>query len=339
MTRIVARLCVLVVSAAAGVTAARALEAPAAAGGALGALAGVVAVLGEALAASLPIERLFWGLAGGLAGVGTGLVLGLVAAALIERGQAAVVALAVVLGAYTGAAMALGRLADLSAISARLFPVAGRGRGLDKILDTSAIIDGRIADICGSGFLDGTLVVPGFVLRELQRIADSSDARKRNRGKRGFEVLARLQRLPGVRLEIAEVEIAGVDEVDRQLLELARRRGGKVVTNDYSLNKLAELAGVAVLNVNELASAVRSAVLPGEALTVQVLREGKEPGQGVAYLDDGTMIVIEQGKRSIGQAVDVVVMSVLQTPAGRMVFTRTRDDAPSAVEARERADA
>ena len=152
-------------------------------------------------------------------------------------------------------------------------------------------------------------------------------------------MLARLQRLPGVRLEIAEVEIAGVEEVDRQLLELARRRGGKVVTNDYSLNKLAELAGVAVLNVNELASAVRSAVLPGEALTVQVLREGKEPGQGVAYLDDGTMIVIEQGKRSIGQAVDVVVTSVLQTPAGRMVFTRTRDDAPSAVEARERADA
>jgi uncharacterized protein YacL len=339
VTRTVARVFVIVVSAAAGGAVARTLEAPGAAGGAIGALAGVVAILLEALAASLPIERLFWGVVGGLTGVGTGLVLGVVAGALMERGQAAVVALAVVLGAYIGAAVALGRLADLSAISAWLFPAAGRGRGLDKILDTSAIIDGRIADVCGRGFLDGTLVVPGFVLRELQRVADSSDALKRNRGKRGFEVLGRLQRMPGVRVEIAEVEFPDVEEVDRKLLELARTRGGKVVTNDYSLNKLAELAGVAVLNVNELANAVKPAVLPGEAMTVQVLREGKEPGQGVAYLDDGTMVVIEQAKRSIGQAVDVVVTSVLQTPAGRMIFTRTRDDAPSAVAAPERADA
>jgi uncharacterized protein YacL len=339
VTRTVARVLVIVVSAAAGGAVARTLEAPGAAGGAIGALAGVVAILLEALAASLPIERLFWGVVGGLTGVGTGLVLGVVAGALMERGQAAVVALAVGLGAYIGAAVALGRLADLSAISAWLFPAAGRGRGLDKILDTSAIIDGRIADVCGRGFLDGTLVVPGFVLRELQRVADSSDALKRNRGKRGFEVLGRLQRMPGVRVEIAEVEFPDVEEVDRKLLELARTRGGKVVTNDYSLNKLAELAGVAVLNVNELANAVKPAVLPGEAMTVQVLREGKEPGQGVAYLDDGTMVVIEQAKRSIGQAVDVVVTSVLQTPAGRMIFTRTRDDAPSAVAAPERADA
>jgi uncharacterized protein YacL len=339
VTRTVTRLVVLVVSAAAGGAAARALEAPAAAGGALGALAGVAAVLLEALAVSLPIERLFWGVAGGLTGVGTGLILGLVAAALMERGQAAVVALAVALGAYAGAAVALGRLADLSAISARLFQVAGRGRGLDKILDTSAIIDGRIADVCGRGFIDGTLVVPGFVLRELQRIADSADALKRNRGKRGFEVLARLQRLPGVRVEIAEVESGGAEEVDPKLLELARRRGGKLVTNDYNLNRLAEVVGVAVLNVNELANAMKPVVLPGEAMTVQVLREGKESGQGVAYLDDGTMVVIEQGKRLIGQAIDVVVTSVLQTPAGRMIFTRTRDDTPSAVAAKERADA
>jgi uncharacterized protein YacL len=329
-----------VVSAAAGGAAARVLGAPVAAGVAVGALAGGVAVLLEVLAASLPIERLFWGVAGGLTGLGAGLVLGLVAALLMERGHAAVVVgLAAALGVYVGAAVALGRLAELSAISARLFPVAGRVRGLDKILDTSAIIDGRLADVCGTGFLDGTLVVPGFVLRELRRIADSPDVLKRNRGKRGFEVLGRLQRMPGVRVEIAEVDFAGVEEVDEKLLELARTRGGKVVTNDYNLNKLAELSGVAVLNVNELANAVKSMVIPGEAMTVQVLREGKEPGQGVAYLDDGTMVVIEQGKRSIGQALEVVVTSVLQTPAGRMIFTRTRDDAPSAAAARERGDA
>src|SRR2546426_684230 len=315
MIRTVVRLVVLVVSAAAGGATAHALEAPVAAGGVAGALAGGAAVLLEIAAASLPIERLVWGVAGGLAGLGVGLVLGLVAAALVAQGQAAVVALALALGAYVGAAVALGRLADLSAISARLFPATRGGRGLDKILDTSAIIDGRIADVCGTGFLDGPLVVPGFV------------------------VLGRLQRIPGLTVEIAEVDIAGVDDVDRKLLELARRRGGRIVTNDYNLNKLAELAGVAVLNVNELANAMKPVMLPGEAMTVQVLREGKESGQGVGYLDDGTMVVIEQGRRYIGQALDVVVTSVLQTPAGRMIFTRPRDDAPSAVTAPERADA
>ena len=339
MIRTVVRLVVLVVSAAAGGATAHALEAPVAAGGVAGALAGGAAVLLEIVAASLPIERLVWGVAGGLAGLGVGLVLGLVAAALVAQGQAAVVALALALGAYVGAAVALGRLADLSAISARLFPATRGGRGLDKILDTSAIIDGRIADVCETGFLDGPLVVPGFVLRELQRIADSSDALKRSRGRRGFEVLGRLQRIPGLTVEIAEVDIAGVEDVDRKLLELARRRGGRIVTNDYNLSKLAELAGVAVLNVNELANAVKPVMLPGEAMTVQVLREGKESGQGVGYLDDGTMVVIEQGRRYIGQALDVVVTSVLQTPAGRMIFTRPRDDAPSAVTAPERADA
>src|SRR5213083_3130776 len=332
MIRTVVRLVVLVVSAAAGGATAHALEAPVAAGGVAGALAGGAAVLLEIVAASLPIERLVWGVAGGLAGLGVGLVLGLVAAALV--------ALALALGAYVGAAVALGRLSDLSAISARFFPATRGGRGLDKILDTSAIIDGRIADVCGTGFLDGPLVVPGFVLRELQRIADSSDAPQRSRGRRGFEVLGRLQRIPGLTVEIAEVDIAGVEDVDRKLLELARRRGGRIVTNDYNLNKLAELAGVAVLNVNELANAVKPVMLPGEAMTVQVLREGKEPGQGVGYLDDGTMVVIEQGRRHIGRALDVVVTSVLQTPAGRMIFTRARDEAaPAAVAAPERADA
>ena len=340
MTNTVVRLVVLVVSAAVGGATAQALAAPVLAGGVAGALVGSAAVLLEVVAAWLPIERLAWGVAGGLAGLGVGLVVGLVAAALVPRGQASVVALALALGAYVGAAVVLGRLSDLSAISARFFPASSGRRGLDKILDTSAIIDGRIADVCGTGFLDGPLVVPGFVLRELQRIADSPDVLKRSRGRRGFEVLGRLQRIPGLRVEIAEVEVVGVEEVDRKLLEFARTREGKVVTNDYNLAKLAEVGGVAVLNVNELANAVKPVMLPGEAMTVQVLREGKEPGQGVGYLDDGTMVVIEQGRRHIGRALDVVVTSVLQTPAGRMIFTRARDEAaPSAVAAPERADA
>ena len=340
MTNTVVRLVVLVVSAAVGGATAQALAAPVLAGGVAGALVGGAAVLLEVVAAWLPIERLAWGVAGGLAGLGVGLVVGLVAAALVPRGQASVVALALALGAYVGAAVVLGRLSDLSAISARFFPASSGRRGLDKILDTSAIIDGRIADVCGTGFLDGPLVVPGFVLRELQRIADSPDVLKRSRGRRGFEVLGRLQRIPGLRVEIAEVEVVGVEEVDRKLLEFARTREGKVVTNDYNLAKLAEVGGVAVLNVNELANAVKPVMLPGEAMTVLVLREGKEPGQGVGYLDDGTMVVIEQGRRHIGRALDVVVTSVLQTPAGRMIFTRARDEAaPAAVAAPERADA
>jgi uncharacterized protein YacL len=326
----VVRLVVIGVSLAVGGMAAGAFEVPVAAGGAVGALAGLVAVLLEALLASRPIERLFWGVTGGLAGVGAGLVLGLVLALPLERGRAPVVLLAVGLGLYVGAAVALGRLADLSLISAWLFPAARRAHGLGTFVDTSAIIDGRIADVCGTGFLDGTLVVPGFVLRELQRLADSPDPLRRNRGKRGFEVLTRLQRTSGLRVELAEVDVAGVEEVDRKLLELARTRGGRVVTSDYNLNRLAELAGVVVLNVNELANAVKPVVLPGEAMTVQVLREGKEPGQGVAYLDDGTMVVVEQGKRYLGQVREVIVTSVLQTPAGRMIFARPRDDAPSA---------
>src|SRR5438552_3661458 len=229
-------------------------------------------------------------------------------------------------GAYGGAAVVVGRLSDRSAGSARFCPASSGRRGRDKILDTSAVIDGRIADVCGTGCLDGPLVVPGFVLRELQRIADSPDVLKRSRGRRGFEVLGRLQRIPGLRVEIAEVEVVGVEEVDRKLLEFARTREGKVVTNDYNLAKLAEVGGVAVLNVNELANAVKPVMLPGEAMTVQVLREGKEPGQGVGYLDDGTMVVVEQGRRLLGQEVPVVVTSALQTSAGRMVFARPRGD-------------
>jgi uncharacterized protein YacL len=193
-----------------------------------------------------------------------------------------------------------------------------------KLLDTSAIIDGRIADVVTTGFLAGPLVVPRFVLRELQRLADGGDPLRRNRGKRGFEVLKRLQDLQSV--NILEADVAGVADVDTKLVELARERGARVVTTDYNLNRMAELSGVHVLNVNDLANALKPVVLPGESLRVQVLREGKEPGQGVGFLDDGTMVVIEQGRRLLGQEVPVVVTSALQTSAGRMVFARPRAD-------------
>lgn len=329
MTRNVVRLVVLCVSIAIGASAARGIGAPAAVGAAAGAVAAVVAILLEIRAVSLPLERLVLGAAGGLLGLGAGLVVGAAAAGLVPAGAGASTrAVAVLLGAYVGAATALARLGDLDVIPGRLVG-AERRRGLDKILDTSAIIDGRIADVCETGFVDGRLVVPRFVLAELGRVADTPDGVRRSRGRRGFEVLQRLQRLPKVSVEIDERAVAGT-EVDQQLIELARARGGKLVTTDYNLNRLAELHGVPVLNVNELANALKPVVVPGEAMTVQVLREGKEPGQGVGYLDDGTMVVIEQGRRSIGQPLEVVVTSVLQTPAGRMIFARSREEAPVA---------
>lgn len=193
-----------------------------------------------------------------------------------------------------------------------------------KLLDTSAIIDGRIADVVATGYLEGPLFVPRFVLRELQRLADATDPLRRNRGKRGFEIVKRLQDLR--RVEILDADVGSVADVDDKLVELARQRGAQIVTTDYNLNRVAELNGVTVLNVNDLANALKPIVLPGESLRVQVLREGKEPGQGVGFLEDGTMVVIEQGRRLLGQEVAVVVTSALQTSAGRMVFARPRVD-------------
>ena len=211
-------------------------------------------------------------------------------------------------------------------MSAKLFPKTAAHREGFKILDTSVIIDGRVVDLCEVGFLDGTLIVPQFVLRELQQIADSPDALKRNRGKRGFDVLQRLQRVPGTKVRIEDQDFPHVREVDRKLIELGKVMGAKVVTNDYNLNKVAELSGVSVLNVNELANALKPVVLPGEVVHVQVVKEGKEVGQGVAYLDDGTMVVVDHGKRLIGQQVSATVTSVLQTTAGRMIFARLKEE-------------
>ncbi len=193
-----------------------------------------------------------------------------------------------------------------------------------KILDTSVIIDGRIADICRTGFIEGALVIPGFVLEELQHIADSSDVLKRNRGRRGLDILNKIQKELKVKVQIWEGDFEDVHEVDSKLIKLAKVLNGKVVTNDFNLNKVCELQGVPVLNINDLANAVKPVVLPGEELNVQVIKDGKEYGQGVAYLDDGTMIVVEGGRDYIGTDVDVLVTSVLQTSAGRMIFAKPK---------------
>ena len=190
------------------------------------------------------------------------------------------------------------------------------------LLDTSVIIDGRVADIARTGFLPGTLLIPRFVLNELQYIADSPDGLRRQRGRRGMEVLTELQKLPNLLVRISDIDVEGVREVDDKLVVLGKQLKSPVLTNDYNLNRVAELQGVTVLNINELANAVKSVVLPGEVLNINVFQEGKEVGQGVGYMDDGTMVVVENGKDYIGEYMDVHVSKVLQTAAGRMIFGR-----------------
>lgn len=202
-----------------------------------------------------------------------------------------------------------------------------RGHRRYRILDTSAIIDGRVAEVAESGFLDGTLVVPQFVLKELQAVADSSDALKRNRGRRGLDILHRIQKMSGVEVIISDVDFPGIREVDLKLIELAKTLDGKLVTNDFNLHKVAQLRGVDVLNMNELTNSLKPVVLPGEVMNVFIIKEGKEYNQGVAYLDDGTMVVVDNARKSIGKNLEVVVTSVLQTTAGRMIFGRHLDAA------------
>ena len=191
-----------------------------------------------------------------------------------------------------------------------------------RLLDTSVIIDGRIADVCETGFLDGTLVIPQFVLKELQLVADSPDSLKRNRGRRGLDILQKVQKMSGLDVMISDIDFPDVREVDLKLIELARTLQGKIVTNDFNLNKVAQLRGVQVLNINELANALKPVVLPGEFMKVFILKEGKEYNQGVAYLDDGTMVVVDNARRMISRNIDIVVTSVLQTTAGKMIFGR-----------------
>ena len=194
------------------------------------------------------------------------------------------------------------------------------------LLDTSVIIDGRIADVCKTGFLDGKLIVPRFVLKELQQIADSSDPLKRERGRRGLDILGKLQKSSNIDIKIHNDDFADIKEVDLKLVKLAKVLGAKIFTNDYNLNKVSEIQGIKVLNINELSNALRPVVLPGETLETRLIKEGKEYNQGVGYLEDGTMIVVDNGRRLIGQNVNVVVGSVLQTAAGRMIFGKLLDD-------------
>ncbi len=226
--------------------------------------------------------------------------------------------LGLMLGSERGAELKTGSLSAIpSAPPSAVEPI--------KLLDTSVLIDGRIADVCEAHFLDGVVAVPQFVLHELQLVADSSDSLKRQRGRRGLEVLQRMQKMPHVDVRILDQDITQAADVDNKLVELARRLGAKIVTNDFNLNKVATVQGLAVLNVNQLANALKPVVLPGEPMRVLILREGKEPNQGVAYLDDGTMVVVDGARRFINKSVDIQVTSVHQTTAGKMIFGRLED--------------
>jgi uncharacterized protein YacL len=267
-----------------------------------------------------------------------GLIVGLVIANLLRNALIAIpwigpylpIPANILLG-YLGLRVSLKKKDDLFNISIGLPKLPLQKEKTDKtpkqkpkILDTSVIIDGRIADISKTGFVEGTLLIPGFVLEELRHIADSSDLLKRNRGRRGLDILNKIQKELNMPVVIDERDFDDVAEVDSKLVKLAKVAGGYILTNDYNLNKVAELQGVKVLNINELANAVKPIVLPGEEMVIQIIKDGKETGQGVAYLDDGTMIVVEGGRRYIGETIGVMVTSVLQTAAGRMIFAKPK---------------
>jgi len=266
----------------------------------------------------------------GTAGLLVGLTLGALLAVPLSMlpgvvGHITPIIVAAVMGALSATTAARRDREILSLLGLYVGGGSIRRRRNLALLDTSVIIDGRIADIVKSGFVDGTIVIPRFVLEELQHIADSPDPLRRNRGRRGLDILNRLQKEADARLEISELDAPEVDEVDGKLVALAQRLDCPVVTNDYNLNRVAELQGVRVLNINELANAVKVVVLPGETLAVHIIQDGKEAGQGVAYLDDGTMVVVEDGRRYMGETVEIVVTRVLQTVAGRMVFGHPQD--------------
>jgi uncharacterized protein YacL len=266
-----------------------------------------------------------------LIGAAIGSVLGIIGAylfALVIRNslppgpvQSFLQIMVMMIMAYVGLAVGAnkGDLLNLAALGG-IFGGEKSGKKSFKILDTSVIIDGRIADIAETGFLDGLIVIPQFVLRELQLVADSADSLKRNRGRRGLDILQRLQKTASVQIQIVEDDFPSVREVDLKLIELAKLYEGKIITNDFNLNKVAQLQGVAVLNINELANSLKPIVLPGEIMRVFILKEGKEYNQGVAYLDDGTMVVVDNARKMIGKTIDISVTSVLQTTAGKMIF-------------------
>jgi uncharacterized protein YacL len=290
--------------------------------------------------------RLRWAAVSGLLGGAFGAVLGIFAAVLVtliisrtaepEPTKSFLECAVLVAFAYLGLVLGSKKVGDLhlETIGERVVtrtattPVAVAPEAL-KLLDTSVLIDGRIADISEAQFLDGVLIVPQFVLHELQLVADSGDALKRQRGRRGLDVLERIRKMPGVEVRVLDSPASQVGDVDHKLIELARQMGAKIVTNDFNLNKVATVQGLSVLNVNQLANALKPVVLPGEPMRVLILREGKEANQGVAYLDDGTMVVVDGAKRFINKSVDIAVTSVHQTTAGKMIFGRVDDRSES----------
>ena len=286
---------------------------------------------GAERAASIPSIDLAAGGLGTTAGLALSALLYPAVSGLPGAGEALPAVMALFFG-YVGMRVGLGKKEELDALFRTLLesrrPPAQEEeeprRDEHKILDTSVIIDGRIADICKTGFIEGTLVIPEFVLEELQHIADSSDLLKRNRGRRGLDILNKIRKELDVKVLIYEDGFDEAGEVDSKLVKLAKALRGKVVTNDFNLNKVCELQGVSVLNINDLANAVKPIVLPGEEIVDQVIKDGKEHGQGVAYLDDGTMIVVEGGRDFIGSTMEVLVTSVLQTSAGRMIFAKPK---------------
>ena len=305
----------------------------------LGAGLALAAVLFQMQLEQVSLRRLIGGTVGALAGLLGALLVSLVLThttmAMALRSFTSVTAL-LVLG-YLGLAIgsAKGDMLNLDAFGG-VFSGEPGGTQQCKVLDTSVIIDGRIADICTAQFLEGTLLIPQFVLRELQMVADSADPLKRQRGRRGLEILQRMQKNETLRVEIADDDFPQIPDVDMKLIELAKRYSAKILTNDYNLNKVATLQGIDVLNINQLANALKPVVLPGEPMKVFILREGKEFGQGVAYLDDGTMVVVDGGRRLINKAVDIVVTSVHQTTAGKMIFGKVEDRSAQAAPAAEK---
>jgi len=280
----------------------------------------------------LPANEVISGTLGGILGLAISALFVNLLARVPVLGVPLAVVVAVIMGAL-GANIGLRKRDDIMNLFSGLKRAGsgskdkkGKGYKADpKILDTSVIIDGRIFDLCQTGFIEGTLVIPNFVLEELRHIADSSDGLKRNRGRRGLDVLNKIQKELNIDVQIYEKDFPDIAEVDSKLLKLAQVLSGKVITNDYNLNKVAEFQGVPVLNINELANAIKPVVLPGEEMRIQIVKDGKESNQGVAYLDDGTMIVVEGGKKHIGEIVDVTVTSVLQTAAGRMIFAKQKE--------------
>jgi len=290
---------------------------------AVGLLIGVAIIVFEWRLRAMSLKRLIGAAIGSVLGIIGAYLFALVIRNSIPPGpiQSFLQIMVMLVMAYVGLAVGAnkGDLLNLAALGG-IFGGERSGKKSYKILDTSVIIDGRIADIAETGFLDGLIVIPQFVLRELQLVADSADSLKRNRGRRGLDILQRLQKTASVQIQIVEDDFPSVREVDMKLIELAKLYEGKIITNDFNLNKVAQLQGVAVLNINELANSLKPIVLPGEIMRVFILKEGKEYNQGVAYLDDGTMVVVDNARKMIGKTIDISVTSVLQTTAGKMIF-------------------